>query len=1121
MRHQSITGFPGISFFLWLFPALLIVPAAQAQWDQTAGGTYTYADAANWVDGIIDDQFVNVIDGGQVIQFTADASLNDFTWARSSTSLANYSGNFRSASGTRTLTLSGTTRFIPSRNLGGNQNVRFEPSLNLDLAGTTPTMVSGYLVNNNSWLRIDGIISGSAGLTAAGNGLIRLEGNNTVSGTLDIESGQVRLAGGNGALPNITAINVAAGGRFELGNDVVNNERLSDSVAINLHGGFGYPQGFETWGNGWWGNFLLSGHNTTAAVSETVGTINLGSGLSRVAARVWASGTSSGDTTLTVGSLTRSVGTAVVFAGGERTGGLPADLGGYLNGGVGAQSYIKFDTAPTLTGGILPYAVLGSDFANNAFNNANSLIYEEFATYDESRGVVGYGRVGTYVASINAANSGDNVRVTTQGETWTGDRTMNSLNVVNTSAGTFSGGTITLESGGLITRNSFGQTQFGGLNFNNQEAFVYHSGGHRLLLNGPLSGIGSDGMNFSAVAAFSGGSSGSEMPQIWLNNVGSITAPTRVLMGTVLLSNGDPLAGSAVTVDQGGTLSLATSSTRTLGSLSGAGMVRLSLADTGASGSTLVVGAANTSTTFSGEIHAGQWMNGRLQNNLLANPGVTGGNLVKTGSGSLTLSGKSTYNGVTTVSQGTLIAGGDALATSVYGGGLDTLSGFVSFSGNALTGSLTDGDRVIVQTRFGSGFSGWTPGDIYYAVGADGSTFKLANTPGGPAKTISNQTNLSWGQVDDAKLVSSGGGDTLTLPTGWSLSAGDQIVFSSLPTLSGLLLGTTYHVVAVNGSDFKVSTYADGPPQNLPAGSFGVVQPTVFGTGTAAIQMGDANTGGNTLALLTGGGYTIGRDISVNDFGTGTRLGGNTADSSHFTGMISLAKDAELTAAAGGTVHFNATGSGAITGSGGVVKAGEGTVVLAGANTYGGTTAVNAGTLLINGDQSAATGAVTVSAAGTLGGTGSIGGDITVASGGMISLGEGIGALTVRNVTLADNTNLVFNLTNNSAAGTTYDQIIGDEFFLPAGGTVNLILRGFGTQNINLNDQFTLIDAMLRGFGTTTFQITNETDWTGGWTVLEGSLVVVAVPEPGGLPLAALGFGLAGWLLNRRRLVAV
>ncbi|MEY4242420.1 MAG: hypothetical protein RLZZ245_5, partial [Verrucomicrobiota bacterium] len=83
-----------------------------------------------------------------------------------------------------------------------------------------------------------------------------------------------------------------------------------------------------------------------------------------------------------------------------------------------------------------------------------------------------------------------------------------------------------------------------------------------------------------------------------------------------------------------------------------------------------------------------------------------------------------------------------------------------------------------------------------------------------------------------------------------------------------------------------------------------------------------------------------------------------------------------------------------------VVKSGEGTIILGGNNTYSGPTTVNSGTLLIDGNQVSATGAVLVNG-GTLGGTATIGGDVTIAPGGKIAPGtDG----TIETLDVASNT---------------------------------------------------------------------------------------------------------------------
>ncbi len=70
---------------------------------------------------------------------------------------------------------------------------------------------------------------------------------------------------------------------------------------------------------------------------------------------------------------------------------------------------------------------------------------------------------------------------------------------------------------------------------------------------------------------------------------------------------------------------------------------------------------------------------------------------------------------------------------------------------------------------------------------------------------------------------------------------------------------------------------------------------------------------------------------------------------------------------------------------GSLVKAGTGTLTLSGTNTYTGPTSINAGTLRVNGNQTAATGLVSVASGATLGGSGILGGAVTVADGGHIA----------------------------------------------------------------------------------------------------------------------------------------
>src|SRR5690606_8661575 len=103
-----------------------------------------------------------------------------------------------------------------------------------------------------------------------------------------------------------------------------------------------------------------------------------------------------------------------------------------------------------------------------------------------------------------------------------------------------------------------------------------------------------------------------------------------------------------------------------------------------------------------------------------------------------------------------------------------------------------------------------------------------------------------------------------------------------------------------------------------------------------------------------------------------------------------FAPNAVTLGAGGGTIDtqaFDAAIAATIGGVGALDKVGSGMLTLFGANSYAGATDVNAGTLLVNGDQSRATGLRSGASGATLGVAGPSGGDVTVAGGGSVNPG--------------------------------------------------------------------------------------------------------------------------------------
>jgi autotransporter-associated beta strand protein len=235
------------------------------------------------------------------------------------------------------------------------------------------------------------------------------------------------------------------------------------------------------------------------------------------------------------------------------------------------------------------------------------------------------------------------------------------------------------------------------------------------------------------------------------------------------------------------------------------------------------------------------------------------------------------------------------------------------------------------------------------------------------------------------------------------------------------------------------NTYTGGT--TLASGQLSLNTATAIGPGTLTINGGTiGNTGGNGTvgaAFVANGTFTIANaagvlnattgtlaDNTITDTGTQTKtVSGTFAMTDGTLKAITFQKGAQTgtgTATlafnwAGGTVQntdganlsitgvsinlsttaaqvFNVTGTNKATvdansvvscSTSGIAKAGPDTLVLAAANTFGGATGVTGGTLLVNGNQSAAAGAVGVGP-GTLGGTGTVGGTVTVNPGGTV-----------------------------------------------------------------------------------------------------------------------------------------
>jgi autotransporter-associated beta strand protein len=488
--------------------------------------------------------------------------------------------------------------------------------------------------------------------------------------------------------------------------------------------------------------------------------------------------------------------------------------------------------------------------------------------------------------------------------------------------------------------------------------------------------------------------------------------------------------------------------------------------------------------------------------------------LTKAGSGSWTLKGDTvngTYTGVSAVRNGQLILTASAL--------------------NSTNGPLGNSSAAVLlgdTTSFTSPVAAATTDAVSLSGPQTVDGVSLSN---GQRVLVMNQTDANQAQ-NGVWVVNTGGA--------WS-RASDTLTYGLQVSVSGGTINA--------GKQFYVTTR-------------GAI---AAGTTKNAWAPDDANP---SASLLTGGAFTVARDINVvNNGSSGTStLGGNTAAASVFSGNVTLnAHSLNVTATSGGSVNFNGN---ILNGSGtpGVTKVGAGTVTLSGVNTYTGVTNVSAGTLAlataatidnssgINVSGSSAVFDITGKAAYTVGsvvsqtlsGSGTVnlgaGKTLTIASGSIVSPGGSPGTLDITgNLTLSSASSTLIELGGGTPGDgpTFYDQLnTTGSITLGSGATLSVSAFG-GFPPGAVNDAFFILTRGDAGSFTTTFsglpegsmlfftnggsaKITYVANWTGSQltsTLTGGNDVALydVVPEPGSLA-AFLGMGILMTSRLRRRI---
>ncbi len=577
------------------------------------------------------------------------------------------------------------------------------------------------------------------------------------------------------------------------------------------------------------------------------------------------------------------------------------------------------------------------------------------------------------------------------------------------------------------------------------------------------------------------------------------------------------------------------------------------------------------SSTYSGVTTVDMGVLAITNGNALGN---TSGNTVVNTVDGIVNGGQLQISGSITVNEALTINGH---GSGNYNGALDSTSGNNTWSGAITVGASANGSRV-----------GITSGSLNLTGGISGSQY-LCLLPWNAGTTLTVSTNpISLG----TKHVQSAGAGTTVLNVGGNTFSAVILQYGNifkiglndaLPTSADLILGSTVSTAesatfdlhgynqtvdqlgsgsasggTISAGTRTVTNSAAGTSKTLTVGNAngtslfdgiiengsGTVGLTKTGTGNQTLSGVNTYTGattisGGTLTLDATG--TIAASSGVANSGNLTIGGNKTIDSMTGAGTTTLGS---YTLTIGDASNTSGTYSGIASGTGGITKAGTGTLTLSGGNTYTGATSVTAGILQLSatgalGNGTNNTSGVTVSnlAALDLNGTTptanaalNINGTTGTATVGALTNSSGTaatygGAVTLQsassigsssgNITLSNTLSGAYGLTKvgtdvltltGSTNGTTTTTISAGTLQVGSGSTTGALGSGAvtnsGALKINRSNAYTLSNAIsgtgaLIQAGTGTLTLSGSNSYSGATTVSAGTLQISAANNLG------------------------
>ncbi|ECC3524870.1 autotransporter outer membrane beta-barrel domain-containing protein [Salmonella enterica subsp. enterica] len=644
--------------------------------------------------------------------------------------------------------------------------------------------------------------------------------------------------------------------------------------------------------------------------------------------------------------------------------------------------------------------------------------------------------------TFNLADADDSFTVNTVLENVDANSGWNGQSLTKTGAGTlilnaentYTGGT-TISDGTLVANNV---EALGTGNVTDNATLELNTGGdfdNAISGSGQVVKSGDDALTLSGTNTYSGGT--------------TISGGTLIASNVEALGTGDVTDNAVLELNTGGDFA---------NNIGGSGQVvksgdeTLTLSGTNSytggttiSGGTLV--ASNVEALGSGDVTDNATLEMNTGGDFANNIGGTG-SVVKSGDKTLTLSGSNIYTG------GTLISGGTLIATNV-----DALG----------TGDVTDNATLEMNTG----------GDFANAIGGTGSVVKSGD------ETLT----LSGSNIYTGGTTISGG--TLVATNVEALGSGDVTDNATLELNTG---GTFDNVISGSGQVVKSGDDAlTLSGNNSYTGGTLISDGTLVASNVEALGSGDV-TDNATLEMNTGGDFTnniggtgrvekSGDDAltlsGANSYTGGTLISGGTlvATNVDALGTGNVTDNATLELNTGGDFDN------AISGSGQVVKSGDKTLTLSGANSYTGGTTISSGTLIATNVEALGTGDVTDNATlelntggdfdNNIGGTGSVvkSGDETLTLSGANSYTGGTtisgGTLVATSVDALGSGDVTDNATLEMNTGGDFANNIGGTGSVVKSGDKTLTLSGSNTYagGTTINDG-TLVANNVEALGT-------------------------------------------------------